>query len=330
MRTFLKLYAPEGDGASAAGGTGAATMGGAANAGAGAAAAAGAAASGAGAAAAAAAPPPKPFFEGFYDKDGKIDKTSLDRLPDHLKPHKELFAKYENVDAMLHGFANAHSMAVKKALAPLDANAPEPVRAERKQLLDTVNNVPKDPKGYGIARPEDLPEQFWNEEGAGKFAALAQKHSISPDAVKELLGLQLEMTRGEISKGQQMETEYYTAEQTRYEAEVRKQGIGLDPANELAKRGASTLGIKEDSPLLKNAEFRLAMIRGAQLISEDRQVQGGDPAAANAQSPRDQARDIMGNPQNPLNKAWNDTNDPRHEMAKARVSALYASHKEKR
>lgn len=267
-------------------------------------------------------PGPKPFYAGLYGEDGKIDKAALDRLPDHLKPYKDVFGKYETVDALLHGFGNAHMMAVKKALTPLPADAPAEVVAERKAHLDLINNVPKDPKGYGIARPEDLPAEFWNEEGAGKFALLAQKHSLSPAAVKELLGLQLEMTRGELARGQANETEFYTQQGLAFEAAVKKQGMDLEKANDAATRGAFTLGIDPKSPLFKNAAVRLACLRMTSLVAEDKLITG-DPTNPDAGNELQQARDIMGNVQNPLHKAWADTSDPQHEAAKERVNELY-------
>ena len=274
--------------------------------------------------AAAAAAKPKPFFVGLYDAEGKIDKTALDRLPDALKAHKDTFAKYDTVEALLNGFGNAHSLASKKALLPLPANASPEVIAERKAHLDQLNNVPKDPKGYGIARPQDLPEQFWSQEGADKFAALAQKHSISPAAVKELLGLQLELTQGELAKGAAAETAFYTKQDQDFALAVQKNGMDLDKAADLAIRGAKGLGLDPGSPIFKNAQVRMVALRAAELISEEKLITGDAAAAAGAAGNElAQARDIMQNPQNPLYKAWHDPTDPQHEAAKDRQNALY-------
>lgn len=278
------------------------------------------------AAAAAAAAKPAPFYEGLYDKEGKIDPKALDRLPDHLKPHKDWMAKYPTIDALINGGANAHNMAVKKAIAPLVGNEPPEILAERKAHLDTLNGVPKDPKGYGIARPQDLPEMFWNEEGAGKFAALAQKHSISPAAVKELLGLQIEMTRADIARGQTMDAEFYTKQSQTYEAEVQKMGGDLEKANDQALRGAQTLGIDPKGALFKQAAVKLAMIRACQLVSEEKMI-GGESTEGKAGGERDEARRIMGDPTHPMHKAWADPNDAGHQAARDRVNALYASWK---
>jgi hypothetical protein len=277
----------------------------------------------------AAAAAPAPFFKGLYGDDGKIDKTAFDRLPDHLKSHKDLFAKYDSVDGLLSGFANAHSMAVKKAMAPLNGTEPPEIVAERKTLLDTINNVPKDLKGYGITRPDDLPEMFWNEEAAGNFAKIAQKHSLSPAAVKELLDLQLGSTKTEIAKGQQMEQDYYAGEQTKFEAAMQKGGIALEKANDLALRAAGALGIDPKSPVFKNGDVRMALVRAANLLSEDKLVTGAASGGDGQKSFLDQARDIANNPQNPMYKAFHDPMHPDNERVRARWNELYRMHKPK-
>lgn len=278
-------------------------------------------------AAAAAAAAPAPFFKGLYGDDGKIDKASWDRLPDRLKTHADQFKKYDTVEALLDGFGNAHSMAVKKALAPLTGTEPPEIVAERNQLLDTINNVPKDPKGYGLARPADLPEQFWNQEGADKFALLAQKHHISPAAMKDLMGLQLELTRGEIAHGQTMETEYYTGQDKTFEAAMKTAGIDMEKATDLATRAAATLGIDPKSLIFRNASVKQALVRFANLVAEDKLVTGDNKQEGDELA---MARDIANNPQNPLYKAWHDPNDPQHEAAKARRDELYRIDGEKK
>lgn len=271
----------------------------------------------------AAAAAPAPFYKGLYGDDGKLDKGALDRLPDHLKPYKDVYSKYDTIDALLNGFGNAHSMASKKGLTPLDANAPEHVRAERKALLDQANNVPKEAKGYGVAKPQDFPDEFWSQDGADKFAALAHKHSLSPEAVKELLGLQIEMTNGEITRGRDAETSFYRQQDERFVAEARKTGMDAERANELALRGASTLGIDPKSPIFKNADVRLACMRMTSLVAEDKIVNPDGGAGGGKPNPIADARDIINNPQNPWHKAFHDPSDPRNEEAKERVNNLY-------
>ena len=197
------------------------------------------------AAAAAAKNAPAPFFKGLYGDDGKIDKASFDRLPDNLKPFKDQFSKYDTVEALLQGFGNAHSMAVKKALAPLQGNEAPEIIAERNTLLDTILGVPKDIKGYNLTREaidKNLPEEAWDQELADQFAALAQKHHLSPAAAQDAVKLQAAMVTKQMAEAKIAETEYYAGQDKAFEQAMKTAAIDLDKANDLANRGGPDTG----------------------------------------------------------------------------------------
>lgn len=275
------------------------------------------------AAAAAAKNAPAPFFKGLYGDDGKIDKGAFDRLPDNLKPFKDQFSKYDTVEALLQGFGNAHSMAVKKALAPLQGNEPPEIIAERNTLLDTILGVPKDIKGYNLTREaidKNLPEEAWDQEAADSFAALAQKHHLSPAAALDAVKLQASLVTKQMADAKIAETEYYTGQDRAFEQAMKTAAIDLDKANDLANRGAQTLGIDPKSPIFKNAAVRQAMVRFANLIAEDKLVKGEPGKEGNE---LDEARAIMGDVKHPMHDAWANPVHPNHERVKERVNELY-------
>ncbi len=141
--------------------------------------------------------------------------------------------------------------------------------------------------------------------------------------MKELLSLQVDATRGELARGQQLETEYFTGQDKSYNEAVAKLGIDPEKAKDLTTRGALSLGIDPKDPIMKNAGVRLAAMRHASLVGEDKLITGGDADPAKPGNELAQARDIMGNPQNPDYKAWHDASDPRHESVMARWNELY-------
>lgn len=60
---------------------------------------------------------------------------------------------------------------------------PEEVAAFRKAL-----GVPDKPDGYGIKKPDQLPEGVvWDDAKVSKFTELAHKHGIPAAAVKEII-----------------------------------------------------------------------------------------------------------------------------------------------
>jgi hypothetical protein len=264
----------------------------------------------------------KQWFDGLITADGKINKEGWDKAPDSIKGHKDFFLKYDTLEGLLGGGANANKLAVAKALTPLPENASDEAKAERRAHLAQILNVPKEPAGYGITKPADLPAENWNQGLADQFAKIAHEECLAPGAVKRILKMQQDMVVQSTAAQKQAETAYYASQDKEFETAMHTQGIEVDKANTLALRGAVTLGIKPSDPMMKDAAFRLAMVRLTNLISEDKLVQG-DLSEPGKASYRDQALDIMRNPQNPLNKAWTDPNDPGHEDAKLKVNELY-------
>jgi hypothetical protein len=344
MRTFFKLYAPEGDAggggggnggaggaAGAGGGAGAASGtllsgsggngagGGAAGAGGGAAGAGGSGAGPSGAAGAAgaqggnagAAGAGQPWFVGLYGADGKIDAKRFDALPDHLKAHKDTFAKYQTVEALLGGMGNLALLAGKKGLEPLPKDAPKELQEERAALMRKLNNVPEKPEGYGIKKPDNVPDDQWNGEYVNGILGVLHKHNASPELVQELTKLD-----GEFAAKLRAGSEAAQTAALAKEGEALKTAFGSDYDKKLsmAQRAAKTLGLDVTDPMFNKASVVIAMAKVAEMVSEDKLVSGEGSADA-GMSDREKALDILNNPANPLHKAYHDADHPQHAHA---------------
>lgn len=326
MRTFFKLYAPEDGGGSGGGGNGGAggasgasgaggggsgsLLSGAAGSGAGSGGAAGAAgAQGGGQGGAGAS---GPWFVGLYGQDGKIDPKKFDALPDHLKAHADTFRKYQTVEALLGGMGNLANLAGKKGLEPLPKDAPKELVDERQALMRKLNNVPEKPEGYGIKKPDGVPDDQWNGEYVGGILGVLHKHNASPELVQELTKFDGDFaaklrTGGEAAQAQAMTKERETL-QTEFGVELPKK-LGL------AARAAKTLGLDpENDPMFRTAAGVKAMLKVAEMVSEDRLV-SGDGGADFGKGDREKALDIVNNPANPLHKAFHDADHPQHQAA---------------
>jgi hypothetical protein len=226
-------------------------------------------------------------------------------------------------------------MAVAKAMTPLPPDATPQQIAERTAHLNLINNVPtaKEPaelvKAYGITKPDDLDAKFWRDDQVAGWAALAQKLSIGPSQFKELMNMQLQATRQEIAAAQTYESQYWTNQDNVFAQAMQKAGIDQDKAMNLATRGAATLGIDPKSNLFRDASVRAACVRFTNLVSEDRLIKGDAVEGAGANE-RQQALDVMNNPNNPMYKAWHESEHPQHEAAKDRVNELYRLFNERR
>ncbi len=271
---------------------------------------------------------PEPYYKDLFQSDGGVNTKALDRLPDHLKGVRSLLERQKNIDGILQSWEHSNTLASRKALAPIAADAPEPVRAERKALLDTINGVPAAAKDYGIARPQDFPEAHWDQPLADKFTEWAHKNSVSPAAAKELIGVQMEAVKGQLTQQSQYEQDFWNKEQQTFDGIIKQANIPSDRAASLVEKGAIALGLdltnERTKTFLKGSDARLMAMRHAIAIGEDSFVQGDAKASEN--DPEAQASDIVHNKANPLyEQYWNrEGKFPRAtaEAARAKVEEL--------
>lgn len=271
---------------------------------------------------------PEVWTKDWIKPDYSLNHSALDRLPDHLKGLRPTLERQKTFEDVLTVMQNQQVLVGKKALAPLPPDSPAHVLAERKALLDTINGVPPESKDYGFTRPEDFPESQWDPKMADGFSAWAHKHSVSPAAAKELLGLQIGSVKEQMAAQQQYEQNFWAKEQTAFDANLRQSNIPADRAAKLIEKGAIALGLdlnnEATKTLLKGSEARLMAMRHALAIGEDTFVQGSSKGTE--PNPGEAAKDIVHNKANPLyNAYWNrDGSIPRGvvESARAKVEEL--------
>lgn len=269
-------------------------------------------------------PPTEPFYKGLYAEDGKINGAAWDRLPDHLKSHADTFKKYKTVDELFSGYGNLASLALRKGLEPLPENAPPEVKAERDALLNRLLDVPDKEDGYGIKKPDDLPEEVWDAQFATAAAKIMREEHISRRAANRLLQLNVEQAKAGVAEAQaRMATEAKEEEGRLREAWPADQ---YDRNMALVNRLIQTAGLDPKDSMPPTAAGRLGLFKIASMLQEDKLVAGGDDHALAAGNDRTRAMDIVNNTANPLHKAYHDGGDPRHRQAMEMVNSLNESY----
>lgn len=177
---------------------------------------------------------------------------------------------------------------------------PEEWAAYRKAI-----GAPDTPDAYGDLRPETIPAEMWDAEGAKALQAVAHKHALPPAAIKDILGLYAGQIDLQMQKGQADMTAHVAGQTAILKQEW---GAEFDANARQATRFALTLGLKPDNPIFQNAEVVRAMAQGAKLLSEDKLINGATMGLS--ASPQEQAKAIMTDPTNPHYKAYQagDTN----------------------
>lgn len=270
------------------------------------------------------------WAKSFIKPDFSLDHSALERLPEHHKGLKEVLSRQKTFDDVLTVMQHQQQLAGRKGLAPLPADAPEAAKVERKALIDQINGVPPSPKDYGITKPADLPDNAWHPKLVENAQAWAHKYSVSPSALKELVGMNLASAKEQIAEHQQYEQQFFAKQEQDFSAQIRQDNIPAERANALVERGAKALGLDASLPevqaILKNANVRLMAMRHAIATGEDTSPKEGGGAGAVSDAGT-QASDIQHNPANPLYaQYWNRDGKftrAQHEAAVQKVNELW-------
>jgi len=247
------------------------------------------------------------WFRDFIREDGSLNHAALDRAPDHVKPIVETWKRAKNFEDIAVQHTNSNFLNGKKALAPLPDGAPPEVVAERRKLLESINGVPSDPKGYGIQRPPELPENLWSEPAAQNLAKWAHENCVSPQAAQKLMSEHAKIIMAQAAEIQQGETKFWNDQQSAFEAQIRQDNIPAEKASALVEKGAIALGLdptnEQTKIFLKGKDARLMAMRHAIAIGEDSAVTA-NTTGQGQQDPQAAADDILRNPQNPMYSAF--------------------------
>ncbi len=228
--------------------------------GAGAAAVAGAAAGAPGAGAAAA---PVPYYADLIGKDGTLNHGAFERLPENLRPLAPSLANIKTTDQLFEKISHLNALAGRKGLAPLPADAkPEDIAAQQ-AILRAVNGVPEKAEGYSFKRPDDLPETAWNDNHAKAAQELLHKHNASPALAKDLLALQVQLTKENLGDQQKYVTDFFAAQDQEFRTALQKEGLDYDKTMGLIEQTALRFGMSKDDQVMKNAGVRLMLVLAA-------------------------------------------------------------------
>jgi len=246
-------------------------------------------------------------FTQLLGEDGSFVEGFAEKLPENLRDKADHFSKFKTPEQIMESNYNLQQLLGKKSEAVVI-----PKEGDPQEVWDTYRaklGIPTDPSGYGIEKPETLPEGVeWDEEDIGKFTELAHEMGLTPQQAQKLVEFDLsrnEALVGEIRQGVQdrMEQNFMQEKQSL----ESKWGDQFEANLVKAEKGAKLLGYsREDmleNPLFGSSEFVDAMRKVGDLIGEDKMISGNVPSAS---SPKGQASDIINNESNPYHKRyWN-------------------------
>ena len=278
---------------------------------------------------------PYSFYQG--DKGERTLRPEIAKVfeGDDHKQAINLLMKYANSEDPMKEFSkgvtNLNFLGKRKdidMLMELPDDAPDDIKAERQDALRKLNGTPDTADGYGLKRPEDIPDNvYWPEGIEQKHMELAHKYNVSPEFLREQFAMHTEMMNGVT---QYEEGLYNTAMNTQMDALKAEFGADLQDVIDQADRGGLSSGAFTDEQMAEamkamtkaglGVEFVKHMKWTADSISEDRRVSAPSQRIDGGMNDFAKGKDILDNEHNPLNKAYWDSNHPKHDEAVSAAS----------
>ena len=224
----------------------------------------------------AAGDPSAAFREAVLAEDGSFNGRWTDHLPEDLKNQEATLGRFPNLVELARSYVHARSKLGEKLQPPGESATPEQVKAWRELL-----GVPEDPSGYGVKKPEKLPDGVeWSDALAGEFTQLAHKHNVPPAAVKEILSWYTEQSGQMASAAREAQEQWLTRMLLAQEQELRGEwGENMDERFGLALRAAKTFGLEGMPVDWTPKDVVKALEMAGRSMSEDKLIKADGPGA---------------------------------------------------
>jgi|APSaa5957512622_1039677.scaffolds.fasta_scaffold38037_1 hypothetical protein len=270
------------------------------------------------------------FLSTMFSTDGAIQQDALSRLPvDWGENAAHIIGQYGNAYDAFAGLVHNKRLASKKNPGPLREGATDAEKAEFGEMLKSIHGTPNDIDGYGVKRPDNIPEELWNDEATNGFLGILHKHNASPDLVKDLV----ESSNAETLKLLGVtEEQKALAEQQKEKDDMRyltEKSFGnlkglMSDATDMSVLVQQKTGITPDDEIWDNPKVIHAMSALKGFFGEDKFPSTGqsNPLNAAQESPRDQIRDMLNNKSNPLYEALRDKTHYNYAKAHAEYMRL--------
>ena len=264
--------------------------------------------------AAPAAPPaaePENTIPSLLGDDGAFAPEWYSRFDD-LQPYAATLAKFRRPEALAKRSAHLEKL---KGYPEADDDA-------RMQAFRTAVGLPENADEFRIARPEDTPDEIWDDKLADSLARVAFDHGVPPRAMEALVARYAQ-------EGRSFLADYHKREEAAIEAAEAdlQQEWGHDYEhnmqtvagylNHMAEStGIDVQELVENPALRANADFARLLLAMAQQGQEAPIREGA------ASDDRREAQRIASDPTHPLHEAYMHANHPRHRFANEQYDRL--------
>ena len=239
----------------------------------------------------------------YVDPAGPFIPEWASRLPEaEFGEFRTKLAGYKSPTDLARALKHANQVIGQRGnmVAPLTPeSSPEEISRYRKTM-----GVPESPKEYAeTVRPkvEVPPNVRWDDAIADRYFETAHKHNIKPEAMQELINLNLKQRELESKAAMDMVEE---RRQDSIQQLHQTWGANFDRNKALVQKVAAYYQLSPDDPGFASINMVRAWARIAKDLGEDKFVGPGSSLPSGSADFRAKAKDIQTNVDNPLHKKY--------------------------
>ena len=259
-------------------------------------------------------------LESFYTDKG-VNQEAVEGLKE--SPFRSFVSKYTSPDAAIKGLTSLQQMANDHHPERPTEDAPQEVKDRFMAYRNKMNGVPEKIEDYGVRKPDELPDEQWDQSRLDSYMSVLHKHGASPEMVKDLVGMDLEQGASYL---EQQKAEAVHQKETSI-AELRQElGADADRCIQDAQKAAEALGLVTPEEGFLNTKLTVKdyvkmMAEAYKFMGEDKMqkaVMDGDTSAAGELKARWTAIESGSNQSDPTTAdMW--SGDPKREQLAAAV-----------
>lgn len=229
----------------------------------------------------------------IMDAAGAFTPNWYEQFAD-LQPYAATLAKFKRPEALAKSYANLERM----------KGYPDVADARRMATFRAMVGLPATAEEYSLPRPEDTPDEAWDDQLAAALAQVAYEYGIPSRAMEALTQRYAGESRhmleachaAEQQALQQADAELQAEWGRSYEDNMRT--IGDFMMHLGRESGVDVQGLVENPALRANADFARLMLAAASMLQEA-PLRSGSPTNG-----KDEARRIAHDPTHPLHEAY--------------------------
>lgn len=254
---------------------------------------------------------PETAIPSLLGEDGAFTPEWYSRF-DELQPYAATLAKFRRPEALAKSYAHLEKL----------KGYPEANDDARMQAFRSAVGLPENADEFRIARPEDTPDEIWDEQLADSLSCVAFDYGVPPKAMEAMVARYAQEGRNFLNDYRKREEAAIEAaeadlqQEWGHEYEHNMETVAGFLHHMAENTGIDVQKLVENPALRANADFARLVLAMAQQGQEAPIRQGS------AADDRREAQRIASDPSHPLHDAYMHANHPRHRFANEQYDRL--------